>query len=139
MQDAREEFLCAQYKASTGIQGFYDSIMDHAQNMAIYPDAYQIMDMFLKGIPATIHDKVFESGMSAEVNTINDIVSQAKGIEMAQKMVDYYRRKSQLVGAPGTMTRTDRRQSNTMDKPQTKTMTTTHCIQAGTKPKKRER
>ena len=113
--------------------------MDHAQNMAIYPDAYQIMDVFLKGIPATIHDKVFESGMSAEVNTIDDIVSRAKGIEMTQKMADYYWRKSRSVVAPVTTTRTDRRQSNTMDKPQMKTTTTTRRVQAGTKPKERER
>jgi hypothetical protein len=24
-----------------GIQGFYDTLMDHAQNMAMYPNMYQ--------------------------------------------------------------------------------------------------
>jgi hypothetical protein len=51
MQDACSTFFTAHYSEDKGIQGFYDILEDHAQNMAMYPDAYQIVEMFLKGIP----------------------------------------------------------------------------------------
>ncbi|KAG6805959.1 hypothetical protein H0H93_003756, partial [Arthromyces matolae] len=34
MQDARSAFLSASYSEKLGIQGFYDTLIDHAQNMA---------------------------------------------------------------------------------------------------------
>ena len=88
MQDAWEEFLHAKYKAEMGVQGFYDNIMDHAQNIAVHSDEYQIMEVFLKGVPTTIHDKIFENGLSLEVNMIDDLVSCAKAIEMSYKMAE---------------------------------------------------
>jgi hypothetical protein len=47
MQDAHATFFAARYTESKGIQGFYDTLVDHAQNMAVYPDAYQIIKTFL--------------------------------------------------------------------------------------------
>ena len=117
MQDAQEEFLCAKYKAEMGIQGFYDNIMDHAQNMAVHPDEYQIMEVFLKGVPTTICDKLFENGLSLEVNTIDDLVSCAKAIEMAHKTAEYYRKKAIATGTNAAGTRTTPRTATTADRP----------------------
>jgi len=44
MQDTCKEFLSTVYNSATGIQGYYDILMDHAQNMVIYPDEYQVME-----------------------------------------------------------------------------------------------
>ena len=35
MQDTQKEFLNATYSAATGIQGYYNILMNHAQNMVI--------------------------------------------------------------------------------------------------------
>ena len=54
MQDMHQNFLCAKYTLETGIQGYYDVLMDHAYNIAVHPDGYQLMERFLCGIPADI-------------------------------------------------------------------------------------
>ena len=51
MQDARESFRKTKYTPRIGIQGFYNSLLDGAQNMAVYPDSYTILEEFLRGIP----------------------------------------------------------------------------------------
>ena len=95
MQDACKKFLSTSYNTATGIQGYYDILMDHAQNLVIYPDDYQIMERFLNGIPDDIQEKVFDCGLSPEVNTINDLVACAKAIEITKKTtVDYCKRTS---------------------------------------------
>jgi hypothetical protein len=94
MQDACKEFLNATYSATTGIQGYYDILMDHAQNMVIRPDEYQVMDRFLHGIPEDIRDEVFKCGLSPEVNTIDDLVACAKAIEISKKTAAHYRKRS---------------------------------------------
>ena len=85
MQDAHKEFLNATYSATTRIQGYYDILMDHAQNMVIQPDEYQVMDQFLHRIPEDIQDEVFKCGLSPEVNTIDDLVACTKAIEISKK------------------------------------------------------
>jgi len=90
MQDAHKEFLSASYNTATGIQGYYNILMDHAQNMVIYPDDYQIMERFLNGITDDIWEKVFDCSLSPEVNTIDDLVACAKAIEITKKTVVYY-------------------------------------------------
>jgi len=102
MQDAREEFHGASYNATTGIQGYYDTLMDHAQNMVIPPDAYQIMRRFLVGIPGDIREKVFKCGLSPEVNTIDDLVASAKAVEMNKKTAAYYRKQAPSVELPSS-------------------------------------
>jgi hypothetical protein len=94
MQDVHKEFLSASYNATTGIQGYYDILMDHAQNMVIYPDDYQIMERFLNGIPDDIQEKVFDCGLSPEVNTIDDLVACAKAIEITKKTAAHYRKRT---------------------------------------------
>jgi hypothetical protein len=44
------------YSAALGVQGFYDVLLEHVQNMAIYPDSYTILEEFMGGPPS--HDIV---------------------------------------------------------------------------------
>jgi len=90
MQDTRKAFFATCYGEEKGIQGFYDSLVDHAQNMAIYPDDYLIVETFLKGLPTSLHEPMIKDGLSPEINTINDFVAEAKKHETARKTLDYY-------------------------------------------------
>jgi hypothetical protein len=90
MQDARSAFFAANYSEDKGIQGFFDILVDHAQNMAVYPDAYQIVETFLKGVPSYIRDRMIKDGLSPEINTIDDFVAEAKKHETSKKTLDYY-------------------------------------------------
>jgi Zinc knuckle len=92
MQDARNTFFAAHYAEDKGIQGFYDTLVDHAQNMAIYPDSYQMVETFLKGIPSYIRERMLKDRMSPEFNTIDDFISESKKHETAKKTLDYYNR-----------------------------------------------
>ena len=112
MQDAWEEFL-------------------HAQNMAVYPDEYQIMEVFLKSVPTTICDKLFENGLSPEVNTINDLMSCAKAIEMSYKMAEYYRKKALATETNAVGTRTTPHTAATADRSQQRATPTGHHPQSG--------
>ena len=85
------------YSAATGIQGYYNILMDHAQNMVIQPDEYQVMDWFLHGIPEDIRDKVFKCGLSSEVNTIDNFMACAKAIEISKKTAVHYHKKNNVV------------------------------------------
>jgi hypothetical protein len=51
MQDAREGFRKVWYMTTLGIQGFYDALLEHAQNMVVYPDNYTILEEFMAGLP----------------------------------------------------------------------------------------
>jgi hypothetical protein len=113
MQDARQDFLRAKYTPDTGIQGYYDTLMDYAQNMVIYPDDYQIMEKFIRGIPADIREKIFDCGLSLEVNTIDDLVACAKAVEISQKTAEYYRKKTYSETVPVTRTTHPRRTTAT--------------------------
>jgi len=50
MQDTRESFRKVRYTVTLGVQGFYDALLEHAQNMAIYPDSYTILEEFMSGL-----------------------------------------------------------------------------------------
>ena len=79
MQDAREGFKKATYSPTAGVQSFYDSLLDHAQNMAIYPDDYSILEQFLTGIPQDMATKMFKNfGLSPEIHSLDDLVAMAK-------------------------------------------------------------
>ena len=73
------------------VQGFYDTLKDHAQNMSVYPDLYNIMDTFLHGIPEMMCVEMFKNGLTPEANTANDFVAEGKVIEEATKTQDHYR------------------------------------------------
>ncbi|KAF5366917.1 hypothetical protein D9615_010716 [Tricholomella constricta] len=91
MQDAREDFYDATYNESIGVQGFYDELMDHAQNMAVFPDKYTVRDTFLEGIPKDMLVALIkEGGLSPEINTVDEFVSEAKAYESASKTAAHY-------------------------------------------------
>ena len=92
----QQKFMCARYTPETGVQGFYDTLMDYVQNMVIYLDDYQIMDKFMHGIPLDICDKVIDCGLSPEVNSIDDLVACNKVVEISQKTAEYYQKKSTI-------------------------------------------
>jgi len=82
MQDAREGFKKAAYLPTVGVQSFYNSLLDHAQNMAIYPDDYSILEQFLTGIPQAMATKMFKNfGLSPEIHSLDDFIATAKAIE----------------------------------------------------------
>ncbi|KAF5378850.1 hypothetical protein D9615_006885 [Tricholomella constricta] len=91
MQDAREDFYDATYNESIGVQGFYDELMDHAQNMAVFPDEYTVRDTFLEGIPKDMLVALIkEGGLSPEINTVDEFVSEVKAYESASKTAAHY-------------------------------------------------
>jgi hypothetical protein len=92
MQEARDAYATARYTSQLGIQGFYDTLIDHAQNMSVYPDAYNIMDTFLKGIPSEMHVEMLRNGLTPEANTVKDFVAEAKALESAGKTEKHYSR-----------------------------------------------
>jgi len=95
MQDAREGFRKAKYSSSLGVQTFYDILMDFAQNMAVYPDEYSIIEVFLDGIPKDMRTELIRiKGLSPEVNSLEDFVAFAKEYETRTKTNDYYNRRS---------------------------------------------
>ena len=91
MQDTREGFRKVTYSVATGIQTFYDSLLDHAQNMAILPDDYTILEQFLAGLSSWIATKMFEDfGLSPESNSLDDFIAMAKTIKQWGKTKTYY-------------------------------------------------
>ena len=54
MQDARENFRKVKYTPTLGVPGFYDALLEHAQDMAVYPDSYIILEEFMAGLPQAI-------------------------------------------------------------------------------------
>jgi hypothetical protein len=94
MQEARDAYAAAKYSSQLGIQGFYDTLIDHAQNMSVYPDAYNIMDTFLCGLPKEMRTKMLENGLTPEANTVDDFVSEGKALEAAMKTMEHYDRHS---------------------------------------------
>ena len=92
MQDTREGFRSTKYTASIGIQGIYDTLMDYAHNMAVYPDEYTILDVFLRGIPSSIFTELLMTiGLSPEINSLDEFVAYTKEVEQRTKTEAYYR------------------------------------------------
>ncbi|KAG6914456.1 hypothetical protein DXG01_017172 [Tephrocybe rancida] len=95
MQDTHEVFRKAAYIAEDGVQGYYDSLLNHAQNMAVYPDEYTICEKFLDGIPSDmLIALICNGGLSPEVNTVEDFVSEAKAYETSLKTATHYLERS---------------------------------------------
>ena len=63
MQDACKAFLAIKYTTESGVQGFYDTLLDHTHNMAVYPDDHLIMETFLKGIPNFLCEPIITDGL----------------------------------------------------------------------------
>ncbi|PPQ66679.1 hypothetical protein CVT24_008832 [Panaeolus cyanescens] len=99
MQDAREGFKKAKYSVATGVQGFYDLLLDFAQSMSVYPDEYSLKEAFLDGIPDSMGTYLItEVGLSPEMHSIEDFVLYAKRREERLKTNNYYqKRKSSMI------------------------------------------
>ncbi|KAG6896307.1 hypothetical protein C0995_011602, partial [Termitomyces sp. Mi166 len=75
MQEAQEAFRTAVYDARMGVQTFYEELIGHAQNMAMYPDEFTIRETFLDGIPAEMrHVLIRDNNLSPEVNTVTEFL-----------------------------------------------------------------
>lgn len=96
MQEARDAYYTACYSPQFGIQGFYNTLIDHAQNMSVFPDNYNLMDTFLHGIPKEMRAKMLKNGLTPEANTIEDFVTEGKAIEEAMKAMEHYNKQVAL-------------------------------------------
>ena len=81
MQDACKAYATTHYSDKLGIQGYYDTLIIHAQNMSVYQNAYNIIDTFLHGLPKEMHTKMLENGLTPEANTVEDFISEGKALE----------------------------------------------------------
>ena len=91
MQDACQGFRNTWYTTEGGIQGYYDTLLDHAHNMEIYPDDYTILQTFLMGIPSSIITELLGTiGLSPETNSLEDFIAHTKEIEQHTKNKSYY-------------------------------------------------
>ncbi|KAG6874115.1 hypothetical protein C0992_008045 [Termitomyces sp. T32_za158] len=91
MQDAQEAFIATAYTDKLGVQGFYDTLIDHAQNMSIYPDNWVMIDTFLRGIPDVMRDSLIcDDGLSPEVNTVEEFVAHALRYEQSHKIAKHF-------------------------------------------------
>jgi hypothetical protein len=90
MQDASEQFYSTTYTQENGVQGFYDELLDHAQNMAEHPNERTIRDVFVRGLPARYRSKLFDNGLNVEYTDLHAFVREAKAKEQAEEMEAYY-------------------------------------------------
>ena len=91
MQEVWDTYYTACYNPQYGMQEFYDTLMDHAQNMSVYPDSYNLMDTFRHGLPASMHAEMLKNGLTPEANTVEDFIAEGKAIEEATKMQEHYK------------------------------------------------
>jgi hypothetical protein len=89
-QDARTLFEKARYHPDTGIQGLYDKICDIAETMLDHPDRYTLADRFIRAIPANWRKELFVRDFTPEMNTIEELVAEAKAIEAAEHTSRHY-------------------------------------------------
>ncbi|KAG6882922.1 hypothetical protein C0992_010270, partial [Termitomyces sp. T32_za158] len=95
MQEAREAFRTAVYDARTGVQTFYDDLVGHAQNMAVYPDEFTIRETFLDGIPAEMRRALIrDDNLSPEVNTVTEFLAYAIRYEQSARTASHYDQRS---------------------------------------------
>ncbi|KAG6885926.1 hypothetical protein C0995_008920, partial [Termitomyces sp. Mi166 len=82
MQEACEAFRTAVYDTQTGIQTFYEELIGHAQNMAVYLDKFTIRETFLDGIPAEMHCVlIHDNNLSPEVNTVTEFLTVGQPVQ----------------------------------------------------------
>lgn len=92
MQDARENLNKVEYSRKDGIQGLYDIMLEHAGGMAVFPDDYSMLSIFLDKIPTPIMSELLNRrGLTPEVNTLAEFVANAIDVEQREKNEAYYR------------------------------------------------
>ncbi|KAG6874249.1 hypothetical protein C0992_007974, partial [Termitomyces sp. T32_za158] len=74
---------------------FYDDLVGHAQNMAVYPDEFTIRETFLDGIPAEMHQALIcNNNLSPEVNTVTEFLAYAICYEQSTRTASHYNQRS---------------------------------------------
>ncbi|KAG6883717.1 hypothetical protein C0992_008012 [Termitomyces sp. T32_za158] len=75
----------------TGVQTFYDDLVGHAQNMAVYPDEFTICKTFLDRIPAEMRCALIRNdNLSPEVNTVTEFLAYAIRYEQSARTAIHY-------------------------------------------------
>ena len=73
------------------MQGFYEALLDKAQNIAVYLDEITIQEQFLKGIPhEMLMALIMDGGLSPEVNTVQEFVAKAQAYKSSVKTAAHY-------------------------------------------------
>jgi hypothetical protein len=74
------------------VQGYYDALLEHAQNMAVYPDEYTILEEFMAGLPSAMLSRCFrEHRLTVKSTSLEDWVGAAKEIERCDRTESYYK------------------------------------------------
>ncbi|KAG6882074.1 hypothetical protein C0992_012817, partial [Termitomyces sp. T32_za158] len=74
---------------------FYDDLVGHAQNMAVYPDEFTIRETFLDGIPAEMRRALIrDDNLSPEVNTVTEFLAYAIRYEQSARTASHYDQRS---------------------------------------------
>ncbi|GLB37195.1 putative DNA RNA polymerase [Lyophyllum shimeji] len=94
MQDARDDFNAVRYSEDTGVQGLYDALVDHAQNMAVDTSNWTFLDKFVRALPQDIRKALFKEGLSPEINTAEEFLALGLAYEAAAKTAAYYERRA---------------------------------------------
>ena len=80
----------------TGHASVYDILCDHAQNMSVYPNTYNLMDSFLHGLPKEMWYETLKNRLMPKANTVEDFVAEGKAIEDTMKMMEHYNKQVNL-------------------------------------------
>ncbi|KAG6870007.1 hypothetical protein C0995_015746 [Termitomyces sp. Mi166 len=95
MQEAQEAFRTAVYDARTGIQTFYEELIGHAQNMAVYLDKFTIQETFLNRILAEMHRALIcDDNLLLKVNTVTELLMYAIRYEESACTAMHYDQRS---------------------------------------------
>lgn len=106
MQDVRENFRKVKYTSASGVQGFYNALLKHVQDMAVYPDSYTILEEFIAGLPQAMLTRCFrEHRLTVEANSLDEWVGAAKEIEQCDRAESYYKTRSKTSTAAPTPTK----------------------------------
>ncbi|KAG6858508.1 hypothetical protein C0995_016101 [Termitomyces sp. Mi166 len=78
-----------------GVQTFYEELIGHAQNMAMYPDEFTIWETFLDGIPAEMRRVLIRNdNLSPEVNTVTKFLAYAIRYKQSAHTATHYDQRS---------------------------------------------
>ena len=116
MQDARENLYKVEYSAKDGIQGLYDCMQEHAGGMAVFPDDYTLLSIFLDKIPPYMVTELLNTrGLTPEINSLSEFVGHALDIEQRKKNEQYY--KDRRMGSTPFRNRRDSKPQQEVRKP----------------------
>ena len=58
--------------------------------MSVYPNTYNIMNIFLCGLPKEMQTKMLKNGLIPKANTVDNFISEEKALEAAIKTMEHY-------------------------------------------------